>query len=44
MPKPIIVGVDPLAPDQSPVALGAALGRFSLVRRLWWSSAISTTR
>ena len=29
MPKPIIVGVDPLAPDPSPVALGAALGRLT---------------
>ena len=29
MPKPIIVGVDPLAPDRSPVVLGAAVGRLT---------------
>ena len=29
MSKPIIVGVDPLAPDRSPVLLGAALGRLA---------------
>jgi nucleotide-binding universal stress UspA family protein len=29
MPKPIIVGVDPLAPDKSPVTLGAALAHLT---------------
>src|SRR5918995_1650234 len=29
MPKPIIVGVDPLDPDRAPVTVGAALGRLA---------------
>src|SRR5215212_7333255 len=29
MSKPILIGVDPLAPDRAPVILGSALGRLT---------------